>query len=71
MNEPRKLSDKPLNEIHVGDKVRSLNTGTLGIVTYVSKEIVKEDYVLNFKWDDGNVSESVWHFWLTEIVEAD
>jgi len=67
---PRKLSDKPLSEIKVGDRVKSLNTHSLGTVVGKSDKPDGDDYEVHIDWDNGKKSYKVWHMWLTSIEEV-
>ncbi len=61
------LSNIPLPEIHVGMKVKSLNTNNIGEVVKISDEIDRDDYTITIKWETGYIS-NIWHFWLTSVI---
>jgi len=65
----RKVSEVPLTDLKVGDAVIAPN-GVRGRIAHISEKPDREDYTIDFEWDNGNKSMSVWHFWCDKIEYA-
>lgn len=66
-----KIPIERLRELVGTTRVRSLKTGNIGLLAFVSDEVDNEDYTIDIHWDNGNVSLRFWHFWCcnVELVE--
>lgn len=68
-----KLSEIPFDEIKIGQRVRSDNTGWHGAVheTYTRNDRSDcEDFFVVVHWDNANISNN-WHFWMDQITVVD
>jgi hypothetical protein len=70
------LSEKPIEEIKVGDRVKSLATGHLGTVSIVEDQLqhpdsprdIDNDYWVTIAWDCGKTSVTS-HLWLDKVQD--
>lgn len=63
------LSNVPFDEIRVGDRVKSIRTGTEGFIyskTPIHLARRFEDNEVMIKWENGNISY-IWHFQLDGV----
>lgn len=67
-----KLSEMCIGDIHIGQRVKSLHTGTLGTITNVLffTPAESDDNEIVIEWDNGKFSQ-VWHFWLDGVETYD
>lgn len=69
-----KLSEMPFDEIYIGLRVVSDNTGAEGEVVGKCKDFtfngrrVLRDSEVDIKWDNGNESYGTWHFRCNKVT---